>query len=235
MSAQSIASVQDQKQSRDSASVRGGNQHIGFHLNATASSSATFVDDGRSQLTSTTLVSSANKEMAGNQVAGLKHRGQASQGARSPLFSETNKESSSDSQSQSNYRAAFGQSQHSAGGHPEQRSGYIPEAHTGKPRSIQSNQDKQRLFNASSGSNNSSNQSSTGPAQPNQKSDGFDRSQISDRLQLLKSTNKYKPKFEPAVGGSNEGPPHSHDQYGDNTLIVSQAGNTTQTQTMNYT
>ena len=55
------------------------------------------------------------------------------------------------------------------------------------------------------------------------------------RLQLLKSTNKYKPKFEPAVGGSNEGPPHSHDQYGDNTLIVSQAGNTTQTQTMNYT
>ena len=235
MSAQSIASVQDPKQSRDSGSVRGGNQQIGFHLNATASSSATFVDDGRSALTSTTLVSSANKGRTGDQAAGLKHRGQASQGTRSPLFSETNKESSSDSQSQSNYRAAFGQSGHSSGGNPEARSGYIPEAHSGKPRSIQSNQDKQRLFNASSGSNNSSNQSSAGPTQPNQKSDGFDRSQISDRLQLLKSTNKYKPKFEPAVGGSGDGPPNGHDQYGDNALIVRDAGNTTQTQTMGYT
>ena len=44
------------------------------------------------------------------------------------------------------------------------RTGYIPEVHTQKPRSIQSNYDKQRTFNRSQGSN-SSNQSSTGPSQ----------------------------------------------------------------------
>ena len=67
----------------------------------------------------------------------LKHRGQASQGTRSPLFSETNKESSSDSHSNSNYRAAFGQSQQKLHqGNQDQRPGYIPEAHTSKSRSI---------------------------------------------------------------------------------------------------
>ena len=69
-----------------------------YHLNATASSSATFIEDSRL---------AANSNNANN-------RGSAQGGG-----------------------------------------GYIPEV--GKPRSIQSNYDKQRAFNQSQGSNNSSN------------------------------------------------------------------------------
>jgi len=37
----------------------------------------------------------------------------------------------------------------------QQRAGYIPEVHSQKPRSTQSNYDKQRAFNKSQGSNSS--------------------------------------------------------------------------------
>eukprot|EP00352_Strombidinopsis_acuminata_P001937 CAMPEP_0176399910 /NCGR_PEP_ID=MMETSP0126-20121128/47134_1 /TAXON_ID=141414 ORGANISM="Strombidinopsis acuminatum, Strain SPMC142" /NCGR_SAMPLE_ID=MMETSP0126 /ASSEMBLY_ACC=CAM_ASM_000229 /LENGTH=106 /DNA_ID=CAMNT_0017775767 /DNA_START=1254 /DNA_END=1574 /DNA_ORIENTATION=- len=76
------------------------------NLNATASSSATFVDDGRSSsITATTLVSSAQLQNMAN-----KNKDPSHQGTRSPIYSDTNKTTSDGG---SNFRAAFGQSHNS--------------------------------------------------------------------------------------------------------------------------
>jgi hypothetical protein len=84
-------------------------------------------------------------------------------------------------------------------GAPGSQNNYIPEQHKSMPRTIQSNQDKQRLFANSSGNNSGSNSNSNQSSQmsnSNQTSTSavntFDKSQINDRLTLLKSTFKYK-------------------------------------------
>ena len=131
----------------DNSNLMNNSTHKGYKLNATASSSATFVRDGRAIVTQTGLMQQTQNDQNNNLSI------------HSPAFSESYKQAQSDSQG--HFRNTIGQSQNSMES-MQKDSGYNPDFHQNKPRVINSNHEKQRAFNQSQGSNSSGNQSSSG-------------------------------------------------------------------------
>ncbi len=178
----------------DNSSVRSGHA-AELGLNQTASSLATFVDDGRSVFTTTTLGSSNRNEPNNRTV--LQQNGQQS------IFSDAKTPSM---ETQDNFRQAFAQSSGSIHQPSPSTTAYIPSQHKQMPRVIQSNHDKQR--NIGGQQQDSSQSSNSDPVLGGVP----ENTQINDRLQLLKSTFKYKnSNIEGSIGSGGSGGPFMED------------------------